>query len=335
MAGVKRRVACVVFMVILLAAAYAVQGLLTAAQNEYEGGATQLPLIESAAQLMLVGFRAVVVDVFWMQASSLQEDGQIDEAVTKFDKITKLQPDLPEVWHFLVWNIMYNLPYEVETIEDKWNLIKLGLTYADEAAKRCPNSGELANKIGFMVWHRFDDRTFEEAAYLRRKFREWKGETNFEAAIQWHEKAIRSEDFKKLGVGTQEIWCRQITHTLDRWTSQAFADGELEMALKAAKLAVEKWEWVSKLHPGDPAHPEVDINLERLGHAKKRLLAVEESIASKKAADAGNEAEAIEHARLSADAWQWLVDAWPSGPDLPALRKAAAWLERLKIEKEK
>lgn len=332
MAERKSRIRLIVLMAILLGIVYAMQLQLTGQQEKYAGEAAQLPLVESAAQLMLIGFRAVLVDVFWMQASGLQDEGRVDEAIAKYDRITKLQPDLPEVWHYLVWNTMYNVPHEVESIEDKWNLIKLGLTYADEAGKRCPGSGTLAGQIGFMVWHRFDDRSFEEAAFLRKKFREWKGKTNFEAAIEWHEKAIRSEDYKDLGPGTQEIWCRQITHTLDRWASQAFADGDHEEALRAAKLAVEKWDWVSKLRPGDPDHPEGDLNLQFLAQAKKRLEAIEEFAASKKADASGDRAKAVEHAQKSVDSWQWLVDAWPSGPDRPALQKAESWFERLNIK---
>jgi len=336
----RRRI--VIAMVVLLVALYGLQCVLSAMQKHSAGGAPELPILESAAQLMLVGFRAVVVDVLWMQATELQEGSQIDESVAKYDKITRLQPDLPEVWHFLVWNIMYNLPHEVESPEDKWNLIKLGVSYADKARERCsmalPGGGQMANQMGFMMWHRFDDRTFQEAPYLRRKFVEWRGKTSFQEAIEWHDRAISSYDYKQLRPGTREIWCRQITHTLDRWTSQTFADCDQDGALRPAREAVsgkQSWQWVAGLAPGDPDHPEVDLNLQFLKQAKWRLKAIEEFVASKKAAAAGDLAGAERHALESVSLWQQLTDAWPSGPDTPCLRKADAWVERLTIKKGK
>jgi len=331
MTGAKRRIAWVGGVLVLLVALYAVQTLIRAKQEATPGGAPPLPPVESAAQLMFVGFRAIFVDIFWMQASNLQEEGRIDEAVAKFGQITKLQPDLHDVWHYLIWNMMYNLPYEVQAVEDKWNLIKLGVEYSDVAAKRVPDNGFFDKDIGFMLWHRFDDRTFREAEYLRSKFRQWKGTSNFEVAIEWIEKAVRSKEFDKLSVGAKDIWRRQITHTLDRWTSQAFVDGEPEIARQVAKRAIEKWEWAAQFNKSDD--PSLDRNLKGLDDAKKRLLAVEKFLPSKEAAEQKNLDKAVGLAEESLDAWQWLVDAWPSGPDLPALRKAAAWVERLKADK--
>ncbi|NOZ21179.1 MAG: hypothetical protein GXP25_08820 [Planctomycetes bacterium] len=332
MSGARRRGALLAGAVILLAALYLVQGLITALQEKSPTGRPPLPTVESAAQLVLVGFRAVVVDVFWMQASDLQEEGQIDEAVAKYDKITKLQPDLADVWHYLSWNSMYNLPYELEAVEDKWNVIKLGVEYTDMAAQRVPDNGFFDKDIGFMLWHRFDDRTFPQAAYLRRKFREWKGKTNFEVAIEWMEKAVKSEEFKTLGEGSKDIWRRQIGYTLDRWTIQAFVDGELDTALRVAKLAVEKWEWISRFNKGDD--PGININFDRLADAKKRLAAIKSFIASKEAAKQKTLDKASRLAAKSVDIWQSVVDVWPSGPDLPALQTATAWLERLNADKK-
>ncbi|MEW6355279.1 MAG: hypothetical protein AB1696_03060 [Planctomycetota bacterium] len=332
MTGSRKRVALAVAFVVLLAALYGAQAALTALQEAGPSGAPPLPTMESAAQLMLVGFRAMVVDVFWMQASNLQEKGRLDEAVAKYGQITRLQPDLADVWHYLIWNIMYNLPYEVEAVEDKWNLIKLGVEYTEVAAKRVPDNGYFDKDIGFMLWHRFDDRTFGEAEYLRRKFLETKGRTNFDAAIEWLEKAVVSKEFEELGEGAKDIWRRQITHTLDRWTTQAFVDGDLPTARSVAGRAIEKWQWAAQFNPSHD--PKLDINLDRMKEARKRLQAVERFIESKEASDAGRVDDAIRQAEESVDAWQWLVDAWPSGPDLPGLQKAAAWLERLRVDKK-
>jgi len=54
-------------------------------------------------------FRGLVVDVLWMRADRLKDEGQFFDARQLAEWITILQPRFASVWEFHAWNMAYNI----------------------------------------------------------------------------------------------------------------------------------------------------------------------------------------------------------------------------------
>src|SRR3972149_3286556 len=52
-------------------------------------------------------FRGLVVDILWMRADKLKEQGHFFDAKQLADWITILQPRFASVWEFQAWNMAY------------------------------------------------------------------------------------------------------------------------------------------------------------------------------------------------------------------------------------
>ena len=73
-------------------------------------------------------FRGLVVDVLWMRADRLKEEGQFYDARQLAEWITILQPRFASVWEFHAWNMAYNISVTIpETRPDqRWKWVKNG-----------------------------------------------------------------------------------------------------------------------------------------------------------------------------------------------------------------
>ncbi len=61
------------------------------------------------ATVAMGAFRGLVVDILWMRADKLKEEGQFFDARQLAEWITTLQPRFPAVWEFQAWNMAYNI----------------------------------------------------------------------------------------------------------------------------------------------------------------------------------------------------------------------------------
>jgi len=73
-------------------------------------------------------FRGLVVDILWMRADRLKEEGQFYDARQLAELITLLQPRFASVWEFQAWNMAYNISVTIpETQPDqRWRWVKNG-----------------------------------------------------------------------------------------------------------------------------------------------------------------------------------------------------------------
>jgi len=322
--------ASVLSLVIFLAVLFPVSSRFTEMRRDMLPPQPAQDIIEVTGNVFLIGFRAVVVDILYVQADALQQQGRIDQIPWRLTAILKLQPDLPEVWRFIAWHEIYNLGNEMDAPEDKWNFFVRGMEDFEAGARKMPRSGRLRLDAGHTMVHKCSDEWFPEASFFRRKVRQWKKKTCYEEAINWFEQAIRTPEYRNLkSAGTKDIWCRQITHTLDKWVRQAFLDDELDVALRVAERAVEKWRWVAGLHPGDPRYPQADLNLEFLAKAEDRLLAIKKYIKARELEKQGKRAEAKKYAEESLAIWKRLSEFNPRTGDGPACRKVERLVKRL------
>jgi hypothetical protein len=102
-----------------------VQKLERASQNLKEMSAPAL-LPTYIGSLFLGSFRAVAIDILWIQMQRMgEEEHRYFERVEIMDLITKLQPRNPEAWAYMGWDCAYNIANQYRTEDDVENARKL------------------------------------------------------------------------------------------------------------------------------------------------------------------------------------------------------------------
>jgi hypothetical protein len=73
-------------------------------------------------------FRGLVVDILWMRADKLKEEGQFFDAKQLAELITILQPQFASVWEFHAWNMAYNISVAIPATQpdQRWQWVKNG-----------------------------------------------------------------------------------------------------------------------------------------------------------------------------------------------------------------
>jgi hypothetical protein len=73
-------------------------------------------------------FRGLVVDILWMRADKLKEEGQFFDARQLAEWITILQPRFASVWEFHAWNMAYNISVAIPATQpdQRWRWVKNG-----------------------------------------------------------------------------------------------------------------------------------------------------------------------------------------------------------------
>jgi len=80
------------------------------------------------ATIAMGAFRGLVVDVLWMRADRLKEQGQFFDAKQLAEWITTLQPRFASVWEFQAWNMAYNISVAIPATQpdQRWRWVKNG-----------------------------------------------------------------------------------------------------------------------------------------------------------------------------------------------------------------
>src|SRR4030042_1211489 len=80
------------------------------------------------ATVAMGAFRGLVVDVLWMRADRLKEEGQFFDARQLAEWITVLQPRFAAVWEFQAWNMAYNISVAIPATQadQRWRWVKNG-----------------------------------------------------------------------------------------------------------------------------------------------------------------------------------------------------------------
>ena len=73
-------------------------------------------------------FRGLVVDVLWMRADKLKDEGQFFDARQLAEWITILQPRFASVWEFHAWNMSYNISVAIPATQpdQRWRWVRNG-----------------------------------------------------------------------------------------------------------------------------------------------------------------------------------------------------------------
>jgi hypothetical protein len=115
-------------------------------------------------------FRGLLVDILWIRADKLKEQGQFFDAKQLAEWITVLQPRFAEVWEFLAWNMAYNISVAIpETRPDqRWQWVKNGYELLrDQGIEKNPKSILLYRELARIFQHKIGAVTDEAHKYYK------------------------------------------------------------------------------------------------------------------------------------------------------------------------
>jgi hypothetical protein len=109
------------------------------------------------ATVAMGAFRGLVVDILWMRADKLKEDGQFFDARQLAEWITTLQPRFASVWEFHAWNMAYNISVAIPASqpEQRWRWVKNGYELLrDKGIPLNPKAITLYRELGRIFQHK-------------------------------------------------------------------------------------------------------------------------------------------------------------------------------------
>ena len=118
------------------------------------------------ATVAMGAFRGLVVDVLWLRADKLKQQGQYFDAKQLAEWITTLQPRFASVWEFQAWNMAYNISVAIpETQPDqRWRWVKNGYELLrDEGIPLNPKSISLYRELARIFQHKIG--SFSDAVH--------------------------------------------------------------------------------------------------------------------------------------------------------------------------
>ncbi len=154
------------------------------------------------ASLFFGAFRAVVVDILWIQLRKVEEEKRWYERREIVQLISYVQPRNPMVWDYLGWHSAYNVANGFTDPEKSWEWVKFGLLWLRKGVSTLPNDPYLKDQLAYTLWHKVSWRDGELDMDLLRRVEQdaelqaalrpegVKGErplTSFELAIPWLE----------------------------------------------------------------------------------------------------------------------------------------------------
>ncbi|MCP4452483.1 MAG: hypothetical protein GY809_13560 [Planctomycetes bacterium] len=80
------------------------------------------------ATVAMGAFRGLVVDILWMRADKLKDEGKFFDAKQLAEWISILQPRFATVWEFHAWNMAYNISVAIPASqpEQRWQWVRNG-----------------------------------------------------------------------------------------------------------------------------------------------------------------------------------------------------------------
>ncbi|MBN1127076.1 MAG: hypothetical protein JXA82_18890 [Sedimentisphaerales bacterium] len=124
------------------------------------------------ATVAMGAFRGLVVDVLWIRADRLKEEGLFFDAKQLAEWITVLQPRFSTVWVFHAWNMAYNISVAVpaEQWEERWRWVRNGLELLrDRGIPMNPQSIILYRELAWIFQHKMGALSDDCHRYYKRE----------------------------------------------------------------------------------------------------------------------------------------------------------------------
>ncbi len=127
------------------------------------------------ATVAMGAFRGLVVDILWMRADKLKEEGQFFDARQLAEWITTLQPRFAAVWEFHAWNMAYNISVAIPASQpdQRWRWVKNGYELLrDKGIPMNPKSIALYRELGRIFQHKMGGVSDDAHEYYKLQFAE-------------------------------------------------------------------------------------------------------------------------------------------------------------------
>lgn len=124
------------------------------------------------ATVAMGAFRGLVVDILWMRADKLKEEGQFFDAKQLADWITTLQPRFAEVWDFQAWNMAYNISAAMPASQwqERWRWVRNGYELIrDKGIEQNPKSIQLYRSLAWIFQHKMGSVTDDCHKHYKRE----------------------------------------------------------------------------------------------------------------------------------------------------------------------
>ncbi len=171
-----------VALIVLLACLGTSVGLsvgITASGGRHKLGFTDVQEKDQSPEVSLGiamgAFRGLFVNMLWIRANNLKEDGRFYESMDLARVITKLQPRYPQVWVFHAWNMAYNISVQTHTNRERWLWVQSGINLLrDHGLKANPNDLLLHKELGWIFLHKIGGYMDEANMYYKKQLAlEW------------------------------------------------------------------------------------------------------------------------------------------------------------------
>jgi hypothetical protein len=106
------------------------------------------------ASLFFGAFRAVAVDILWIQLRKVEEEKRWYERREIVRLISYVQPRNPMVWDYLGWHSAYNVANGFTDPEKSWEWVKFGLHWLRKGVRMLPNDPYLKDQLAYTLWHK-------------------------------------------------------------------------------------------------------------------------------------------------------------------------------------
>jgi hypothetical protein len=128
-----------------------------------------------AAGIAMGAFRGLFVNMLWIRANTLKEEGRYYEAMDLAKAITALQPRFPRVWVFHAWNMAYNISVTTQTPQERWSWVQAGIDLLRrEGIPHNPNDLLLHRELGWFFLHKIGGYMDDANLYYKRQLAaEW------------------------------------------------------------------------------------------------------------------------------------------------------------------
>lgn len=114
--------------------------------------------------------RAVGINILWMRATRLQEDGKLFELNELCRMITALEPRMPMIWAHWAWNLAYNVSvkFPEQQAAERWRWINNGIaTLRDRGIPNNPKAFILYRELAWIYSHKIGGSSDEAHLYYK------------------------------------------------------------------------------------------------------------------------------------------------------------------------
>ncbi len=122
------------------------------------------------ATVAMGAFRGLLVDVLWMRAENLKQEGKFFDAKQLADWITVLQPRFAAVWDFQSWNMAYNISVAIPASQpaERWRWVRNGYELLrDRGIVENPKSIKLYHSLAWIFEHKMGGVTDDVHKYYK------------------------------------------------------------------------------------------------------------------------------------------------------------------------